>query len=129
MKALRFRMLWPIVALLFAAGGNAARAQAPLEPSQMSPRTLFYVSWHGVPSAETRKANSLLALWDDADVIINMTGRPTDIVFSWFPDRGKVEEWKVDDPYGEDRAFYQKICGEIQARVGELAERLRGRQA
>jgi hypothetical protein len=67
MKALRLRMLLPIVALLLVAGGNAARAQAPLEPAQMSPRTLFYVSWHGVPSAEARKANSLLALWDDAD--------------------------------------------------------------
>jgi hypothetical protein len=67
MKALSLRMVLPIAALLFVAGGNAARAQAPLEPAQMSPRTLFYVSWHGVPGAEARKANALLALWDDAD--------------------------------------------------------------
>jgi hypothetical protein len=33
----------------------------------MSSRTVFYVIWHGVPGAEARKANSLLALWDDAD--------------------------------------------------------------
>jgi hypothetical protein len=67
MKALRLRLVLPIAALLFVAGMNPARAQAPLEPAQMSPRTLFYVIWHGVPGAEARKANSLLALWDDAD--------------------------------------------------------------
>ena len=33
----------------------------------MSPRTLFYLAWRGVPSPDVRKANSLLALWDDAD--------------------------------------------------------------
>ncbi len=67
MKTLNIRMVLPIAALLLMAGMNPARAQAPLEPAQMSPRTLFYVIWHGVPDAEARKANSLLALWDDAD--------------------------------------------------------------
>lgn len=67
MKALRVCMILPMVALLLVAGVNPARAQAPLEPAQMSPQTLFYVIWHGFPGAETRKANSLLALWDDAD--------------------------------------------------------------
>jgi hypothetical protein len=51
-------------ALLFS--GRAA-AQAPLEPAQMPPRTLFYLTWRGTPGADVRKANSLLALWDDAD--------------------------------------------------------------
>lgn len=67
MKTLNIRIVLPIAALLFVGGVNPARAQAPLEPAQMSPRTLFYVIWHGVPSAEARKTNSLLALWDDAD--------------------------------------------------------------
>src|SRR5258708_4400682 len=67
MKTLNVRILLPIVALLCLAAANPARAQAPLEPAQMSPRTLFYLIWHGVPGAETRKANALLALWDDAD--------------------------------------------------------------
>src|SRR2546426_9425347 len=67
MKTLRIRILLPIAALLCLAAANSARAQAPLEPAQMSPRTLFYVIWQGVPGAEARKANSLLALWDDAD--------------------------------------------------------------
>ena len=67
MKTLNVRTLLPIAALLCLAAANPARAQAPLEPAQMSPRTLFYLIWHGVPGAETRKANALLALWDDAD--------------------------------------------------------------
>ncbi|HUC55676.1 MAG TPA: hypothetical protein VMR90_16620 [Candidatus Cybelea sp.] len=66
MKALRLRMAWllPMAALVWA---GAARAQAPLGPAQMSARTLFYVTWHGMPGGEARKANALAALWDDAD--------------------------------------------------------------
>jgi hypothetical protein len=67
MKAPSLRILLPIAALLFVCGPHPARAQAPLEPAQMSPRTAFYLIWHGVPGLEARKSNSLLALWDDAD--------------------------------------------------------------
>jgi hypothetical protein len=49
MREWKLRMVLPIAALLFAAGMNPARAQAPLEPAQMSPRTLFYMIWRGVP--------------------------------------------------------------------------------
>src|SRR5260370_756546 len=67
MRTLNVRILLPIAALLCLSAANPARAQAPLAPAQMSPRTLFYLIWHGVPSAEARKVNALLALWDDAD--------------------------------------------------------------
>jgi hypothetical protein len=67
MKMPSFRLLLPMAALLCAFGPNAARAQAPLEPAQMPPRTLFYLIWRGVPTGDVRKANSLLALWDDAE--------------------------------------------------------------
>ena len=80
--------------------------------------------------AEGLKSKALnKALWDAADVVINMTGQPVDVAFRRFSDLDKVEEWRVRDPYGEDRAVYQKICAEIQERVAELAERLRGRRA
>jgi protein-tyrosine-phosphatase len=36
-----------------------------------------------------------------------------------------VEDWDVEDPYGEDLATYRRICEDIEARVEELAERLR----
>ena len=67
MKILSRRILLPIAIALCACAPNAARAQAPLEPAQMSPRTLFYLIWRGVPPPDVRKANSLMALWDDAD--------------------------------------------------------------
>jgi hypothetical protein len=68
MRTPSLRILLPIAALLYVAGVNPARAQAPLEPAQMSPRTLFYLIWHGEPAPAARKANSLLALWDDPDL-------------------------------------------------------------
>src|SRR5437879_12312519 len=81
MKALSLRILLPIAALLCVSGSNPAHAQAPLEPAQMSPRTAFYLVWHGVPSPEARKANSLLAIWHDPDfapersaIAANLTG-------------------------------------------------------
>jgi hypothetical protein len=67
MKAPNMRIRLLIAALLILAGPKLASAQAPLEPAQMPPRTMFYVIWRGVPSADARKSNSLLALWEDAD--------------------------------------------------------------
>src|ERR1700733_14549250 len=52
---------------LVSIGAQAARAQAPLEPSQLPQRTLFYLIWRGAPAPNVRNANSLLALWDDPD--------------------------------------------------------------
>jgi protein-tyrosine-phosphatase len=51
-----------------------------------------------------------------------MSGRPKRRVF---PDFGKVEDWEVEDPYGEDGEVYQRIFEVITRRVSVLAERLR----
>jgi arsenate reductase (thioredoxin) len=59
--------------------------------------------------------------WDAADLVINMSGRPKVRVF---PDFGKVEDWEIEDPYGEDPEVYQRIFEEIRKRVSALAERL-----
>src|SRR5258708_21723299 len=67
MKVWSIRITLLVAALLAVCVPKPARAQAPLEPAQMSPRTVFYLIWHGVPGPEARKANSLLALWDDPD--------------------------------------------------------------
>src|SRR5437667_3957573 len=64
MKVLTIRISLLIAALCVP---NVAPAQAPLEPAQMSPRTMFYMIWRGVPPADVRKANALLALWDGPD--------------------------------------------------------------
>src|SRR5437764_1776017 len=41
--------------------------QSALDTGQLPKMTAFYFAWHGTPSAETRAANSLLALWDDPE--------------------------------------------------------------
>jgi protein-tyrosine-phosphatase len=64
-------------------------------------------------------------LWNSAQLVINMTGRPKNYAFYGFADHAKVEDWQVSDPYGADSAFYQKICEELQRRVRALADRLR----
>lgn len=55
------------------------------------------------------------------DLLINMTGIPGRTIF---PDM-IVEDWNVEDPYGEDLATYRRICEDIEGRIEELAERLR----
>src|SRR5947208_16283004 len=67
MKAWTIRISLVVAALMAVCVADVARAQAPLEPAQMSPRTLFYLIWRGVPSPDARKANALPAPWDDAD--------------------------------------------------------------
>jgi protein-tyrosine-phosphatase len=61
-------------------------------------------------------------LWEAAELVINMSGRPRETAF---PDWEKVDDWDVEDPYGADPAVYQRIFEEIEERVGQLAERLR----
>ena len=65
-------------------------------------------------------------VWDHADLVINMSGRPREMAFRRF---AKVEDWDVEDPYGEDAEAYQKTFEQIQERVSELAERLRVQKA
>ena len=60
-----------------------------------------------------------------ADLVINMTGRPAAGVFD--EPLGDFEDWDVGDPYGLDLAVYRAICDEIEARVDDLARRLRDR--
>lgn len=60
-----------------------------------------------------------------ADLIINMTGRTSDEVF-----RGQenVEDWLVEDPYGETPETYQRVFEGIQRRVNQLALSLRDKR-
>jgi protein-tyrosine-phosphatase len=62
------------------------------------------------------------AVWDAADIVVNMSGVPKQRAFM---DPGKVEDWDVQDPYGSDPVLYQTIYEDIQRRVTRLAERLR----
>jgi arsenate reductase len=62
------------------------------------------------------------AAYEDADIVINMTGKP------WgddFAGHTKVEDWIVEDPYGADPGTYQRVFESIKRRVNQLAVGLR----
>jgi arsenate reductase len=59
-----------------------------------------------------------------ADLVINMSGYRGDSLFAG----RKFEDWDVEDPYGEDMETYRRICDDIEARVADLAARLRAQQ-
>lgn len=63
--------------------------------------------------------------WQRADVVINLSGRMRELEFDDFE---KVEDWDVADPYGEGEVSYQKTFLDLQARVKDLAQRLRNGQ-
>lgn len=65
-------------------------------------------------------------MFEEADLVINMSGRPREGVFTGY---GKVQDWDVEDPYGADLEVYRRICEDIEGRVRELAEKMRGRAA
>ncbi|MGH9743457.1 MAG: low molecular weight phosphatase family protein [Candidatus Acidiferrum sp.] len=59
---------------------------------------------------------------DAADLVINLSGRAKEWAFE---DISKVEDWRVEDPYGADAELYQRIFAEIERRVAELSTMLR----
>ena len=59
---------------------------------------------------------------DASDLIINMTGTLNNLVFG---SRENVEDWFVEDPYGEDPETYQRVFEGIRRRVNQLAMSLR----
>ena len=65
-----------------------------------------------------------LAEWESADVVINMSGRPSEFAFRNFRGHAKVEDWEIEDPYG-DPEKYQSTYESVKGRVAGLAGRLR----
>lgn len=59
-----------------------------------------------------------------ADLIINMSGRPREHAFRFIPHRARIEDWEIEDPYG-DAEKYQSTYESIRQRVHDLAARLR----
>jgi hypothetical protein len=55
------------LAVLILAAPLTTFAQSNLDPGHLPKSTAFYLAWHGTPSGEARKTNSLWAMWDDAD--------------------------------------------------------------
>jgi len=69
----------------------------------------------------------------ESSLIVNLSGAPIDYLFSSAPSNlrngQQLENWEVADPYGEDAATYQRILEEIEARVRQLASRLRAAES
>jgi arsenate reductase (thioredoxin) len=132
----------PRTKVLFLCYGNACRSQmaeaiarhsaadvieassAGLVPFGEIPRTTVEVLRERGVSADGQSSKGFGA--EDvslADLVINMTGRPGAAIFK---DRlPRIEDWDVGDPYGSDLAVYRAICDEVEARVEDLARRLR----
>ena len=58
-----------------------------------------------------------------ADLVINMTGRRGTALFT--RPTPPLEDWIVGDPYGYSLPVYRAICHQIEARIADLANRLR----
>jgi arsenate reductase len=59
-----------------------------------------------------------------AQLIVNLTGIHGPALFRESI-ATPVEDWEVTDPYGDDLGVYRLVCDEIEARVLDLAARLR----
>jgi TonB family protein len=58
-------------------------------------------------------------VWDEADIVINMSGRVREAAFS---ECSKVQDWEIDDPFGDDPDSYQRVFEKIHQHVTQLAQ-------
>jgi TonB family protein len=65
-------------------------------------------------------------VWEQADVVINMSGRPREQAFREY---SKVEDWEIEDPFGGDPGIYQQVFEKIRARIAELAQECKRKNA
>lgn len=56
-----------LLAAAFPLTAQQSAASASLDPSLLPGRTIFYLAWHGAPTADVRHANAIMSLWDDPD--------------------------------------------------------------
>lgn len=105
------------------AGDKIEAFSAGLAPlgfiSQMTMQTLVQ-NGYAIDGLESKPIEP--EIWKQVDIVINMSGRAREHAFR---DYAKVEDWLVEDPYGDPEA-YPKTFAAIRQRVAELATRLTG---
>jgi arsenate reductase (thioredoxin) len=132
--------------VLFLCIGNACRSQMAeaiakhhasdvIEPAsaglvpfgEIPPTTVSVLQELGISveeqSSKPLRSEDLAA----ADIVINMTGRPGNLVFTETLEN--IEDWDVGDPYGFNLPVYRAIRDEIETRIDDLARRLREKAA
>ena len=78
----------------------------------------------GIPMPGHRSKGTTEADIAAAELIVNLTGIHGPALFrDSVP--APIEDWEVTDPYGDDLQVYRHVCDEIEARILELAARLR----
>ena len=75
---------------------------------------------YGVEGLESKSISP--EVWEQADIVINMSGRPREQAFREY---SKVEDWEIDDPFGGDPDIYQQVFEKIRLRVAELTQKCR----
>src|SRR5260370_27752675 len=65
-------------------------------------------------------------VWEQVDIIINMSGRPRELTFYEY---SKVEDRKIEDPYGQDPDTHQRVFEKIRRRIAKLAQDCREEHA
>jgi arsenate reductase (thioredoxin) len=105
------------------AGDIIEATSAGLTPlGRVEPLTAETLARNGYPSAGLESKGISLAVIKEANIIVNMSGRPKEFALD---NSSKVEDWRVEDPYGGDAENYQRIFEHIERLVAELARRLR----
>ena len=128
--------------VLFVCIGNSCRSQMAEALARHSARDLMEVASAGLSplgyiAGPTREVLAERGVATDGqsskglgeivrvrpDLIVNMSGYPGQGRFGDYD----FEDWDVEDPYGDDLATYRRICDDIEARVADLADRLRAK--
>jgi protein-tyrosine-phosphatase len=128
--------------VLFLCIGNACRSQMAeaiarhkaadvIEPSsaglvpfgEIPSTTITVLEENGISAAGQTSKPLRSEDMSAADLIVNMTGRSGASMFK--EGLPQVEDWDVGDPYGFNLAVYRGIRDQIEARVKDLARRLR----
>ena len=89
----------------------------------VAPFTLRVLEERGYDSSGLQSKPLTEPMKNAADVIINMTGVPTDRFFA--PRDPRILEWQIFDPYNCPIKDYRQTCDEIEIRIAELAARIR----
>jgi arsenate reductase len=106
------------------AGVIEAESAGLFPASIIQPETIAVMEERGI-KLEPRSPRSILLL-DPAqyDVLVNMAGVAVSNVMQGFG--GRVVSWQVRDPIGQKIEVYRAVRDQIEQKVRELVEELRG---